>query len=94
VKVLWSPQARQQRRDIWDYIASDNPRAADRIDDLFDAAAARLATHPKFGKPGKISGTREYIAHPSYRMVYEIGTDAVWIMLLIHTAREWPPAQD
>jgi len=72
-------------------IASNNPRAAARIDELFSDAAARLSDHPKLGKPGKISGTRELIPHESYRLVYEIEGEALWILTLIHTARLWPP---
>jgi plasmid stabilization system protein ParE len=43
-----------QRADVWDFIAADNPRAAARMDELFSDAAARLADHPKLGRPGKI----------------------------------------
>jgi toxin ParE1/3/4 len=74
-----------------DYIAEDNPRAALEMDELFSAAAARLADHPKLGRPGKITGTRELIPHESYRLVYEIDGDTVWILALVHTARQWPP---
>ena len=42
------------------------------MDELFSDAAARLAAHPKMGKPGKIAGTRELIPHKSYRLMYEI----------------------
>ena len=91
MKVIWSPEALLERADIWDAIANDNPRAAARIDELFSDAAARLGDHPKLGKPGKISGTRELIPHESYRLVYEIEGEALWILALIHTARLWPP---
>ena len=91
MKVIWSPEALLDRADIWDAIASDNPRAAARIDELFSDAAARLGDHPKLGKPGKISGTREWIPHESYRLVYEIEDEALWILALVHTARLWPP---
>ena len=91
MKVIWSPEALRDRADIWDVIAHDNPRAAARIDELFSDAATRLGDHPKLGKPGKISGTRELIPHESYRLVYEIEGEALWILALIHTARLWPP---
>ena len=31
-----------------------------------------------------------------YRLVYEVdeAADTVWVMTLIHTARQWPPARD
>jgi len=33
----------------------------------------------------------ELIPHESYRLVYEIDGDVVWILTLVHTARRWPP---
>ena len=67
--VVWTQEAEQDRADIWGYIAADNPAGAIRMDALFSEAAARLATHPKLGKTGKIPGTRELIPHESYRLV-------------------------
>jgi len=93
LKVIWTPEAEQDRVSIWDYIAADNPRAAARMDALFSAAAARLANRPKLGRPGKIPGTRELIPHRNYRLVYEIGGETVWVLALVHTSRQWPPAQ-
>ena len=93
MKVRWTPEAEQDRTDIFDYIAADNPRAAVRMDDLFGEAAARLASFPKTGRPGKIAGTRELIPHENYRLVYQIDDETVWIMTLIHVARQWPPAR-
>lgn len=93
MKVIWTPQAQQDRADIWDYIAADNPRAALRMDLLFSDAAARLAAYPKTGKAGRIAGTRELIPHGSYRLVYEIDGTTVWVLALVHTARQWPPAR-
>jgi addiction module RelE/StbE family toxin len=93
VRVIWTPEAEQDRADVWDYIAADNPHAAARIDELFSDVAARLAEHPSLGKPGKISGTRELIPHESYCMVYEIEQETVWVLALVHTARLWPPVQ-
>jgi toxin ParE1/3/4 len=64
------------------------------MEGLFRNLAATLATHPKMGKPGKISGTRELIAHESYRLVYEIDGEKVWVLALVHTSRQWPPLRD
>lgn len=89
--VIWTPEAERDRSDIWDYIAADNPIAAVRMDELFSDAAAGLAVHPKMGRMGRIPGTRELIPHESYRLVYEIARNTVWILALTHTARQWPP---
>lgn len=94
MKVIWTPEAQQDRADVWDYIAADNPRAAARMDALFSDTGARLAEHPKLGRPGQIPGTRELIPHESYRLVYEIERETVWVLALVHTARQWPPVRD
>jgi len=94
VRVVWTPEAQQDRTDVWDYIAADNPRAAARMDELFSDAGALLAQHPHRGKPGRILGTRELIPHESYRLVYQIDGETVWILTLVHTARLWPPVRD
>lgn len=93
MKVIWTPEAEQDRDEVWTYIATDNPRAAARMDELFSNAAARLADHPKLGRTGKISGTRELVVHESYRLVYEIDGEIVWILTLVHTAQQWPPVR-
>ncbi len=61
------------------------------MDARFSNAAGRLANHPKLGRPGKIPGTRELIPHENYRLVYEIEGETVWVLALVHTARQWPP---
>ena len=91
MNTVWTREAVQDRADIWTYIAADNPRAAARIDELFSDAVARLTEHPMLGRPGKIAGTRELIPHRSYRIVYEIAQDTLWVLAVVHTARQWPP---
>lgn len=90
MKVFWASAAEQDRADIIDYISRDNPLAAIRMDELFAEAAGRLTKHPQLGKAGRIPGTRELIPHESYRLVYEVQGDTVWILALVHTARRWP----
>lgn len=91
MKVRWTPEAEQDRRDVWEYIAADNPLAAARMDQLFSDTAAALAVFPHRGRIGGVSGTRELIAHESFRLVYQVEQDTVWVLALVHTARQWPP---
>ena len=93
MKVVWTSQALQDRADIWDHIVADSPRAAVGIDALFGEAAARLARFPLLGRPGKIAGTRELLPHESYRLIYEIVDETLWVLALVHTARQWPPVR-
>jgi len=68
-----------------------NPTAAARIDQAFSDAVAGLAQLPMLGHPGEIAGTRELTPHRSCRLVYEVVEDPAWILVLIHTARQWRP---
>ncbi len=45
------------------------------------------STHERVGQ---IPGTRELTPDESYRLVYEVRADNVWILTLVHTARLWP----
>lgn len=94
MRVIWTPEAEQDRDDVCDYIAADNPQAAAHMDQLFSDAAAKLADHPKLGRAGKIAGTRELFPHENYRLVYEIDGETVWLLALVHTARQWPPPRE
>ncbi len=88
--VRWTPEAEQDRSDIMDYISADDPLAAIRMDDLFSETAELLADQPFIGKQGIVAGTREWIPHPSYRLVYEVDKDTIFILALVHTSRLWP----
>lgn len=94
MRVVWTPEAVQDRVDVWDFIAGENPRAASRMDELFSDAAARLADHPRMGKLGMVPGTRELIAHESYRLLYEIDGETAWVLALVHASRQWPPVSE
>lgn len=61
MKVIWTPEAEQDRLDIWDYIAADDPVAAVHMDELFSTAASTLVDFPDEGKLGKIAGTQELV---------------------------------
>lgn len=94
MKILWTPQALQDRTDIWEHIYANNPRAAARMDQRFCDAVAKLIKHPMLGHPGKILRTRELIPHQNYRLVYEIDDKTIWLLALVHTARQWPPIHE
>ncbi|MBN2970589.1 type II toxin-antitoxin system RelE/ParE family toxin [Roseomonas aeriglobus] len=84
MKIVWTPQA----------VADRDPVAAVRMDQRFSDAVAGLAEFPLRGHPGEVAGTRELTPHRSYRLVYEVVDDTVWILVLIHSARLWPPLSD
>ena len=91
MRIIWTPAAAQDRADIWDYLHAVNPTAAIDMDTRFTQSISRLSRYPESGPAGIIAGTRELIPHQSYRVVYQLQTDAIWILALVHTSRQWPP---
>jgi toxin ParE1/3/4 len=94
VKVEWSTDAANDLRNIAEYIAQHNPRAAAALDTALSDAAADLVHFPLRGRAGRIVGTRELLAHPHYRLVYSIVGETIWIEAIVHTSRQWPAAED
>ncbi len=90
MKLVWTRLASLDRKEIREYIAQDNPAAALALDELISAKAERLADHPDLGRPGRVAGTRELVAHRNYLLVYDVAGDAVRVLRVLHAARQWP----
>ncbi|PHV08916.1 type II toxin-antitoxin system mRNA interferase toxin, RelE/StbE family [Janthinobacterium sp. BJB412] len=90
MELFWTPEAIQDRDNIYEYIEADNPAAALALDELFAEKAGRLVDHPGLGKPGRAAGTRELVAHQNYILVYDTVDNLVRVL---HTARQWPPSR-
>ena len=93
-ELFWTPEATQDRDEIYDYIDADNPAAALALDTLFSRRVRRLTVHPDLGRPGRVAGTRELVAHENYIVVYDVVGDLVRILRVLHAARQWPPAKE
>ncbi|WP_043700975.1 type II toxin-antitoxin system RelE/ParE family toxin [Tepidimonas taiwanensis] len=84
--LFWTPEAIQDRVDIYDQIEAA-PSAALALDERFAQAAGRLVDHPGLGCLGRVTGTRELVVHPNYLLVYDVTDDRVRVL---HAARQWP----
>jgi addiction module RelE/StbE family toxin len=93
-KVIWSPSARDDLKEIVVYISEENPEAAERIGLSFIEASKSLARFEKKGRKvpefGQ-EGLREIIMAP-YRMIYQINSNSksLEIIRLWHGARGNP----
>ncbi len=92
--VLWSRDALDDLKKRLIYIAADDPIAASRVVDRLRKAAAQLEDFAT-GRPGRVAGTYEKsVTGLPYIIAYEIVTrdagEAVAIVRVIHTARDWP----
>ncbi|MDZ7905992.1 MAG: type II toxin-antitoxin system RelE/ParE family toxin [Cypionkella sp.] len=86
--VIAAPAARDLAAII-DYIAADNPDAAQRVFSSIVKSAETLPQFPNLGRTGRHTGTRELsVAGLPYVIVYQVGADVVTIVAIFHTARD------
>jgi addiction module RelE/StbE family toxin len=91
MKLRWTRLALQDLRHLHEYIAEDNPSAANRMVTRIQDATQRLKNHPRMGRPGRVQGTHELvIAGSPYIVVYILGDSEIQIVAVIHSAMRWP----
>lgn len=97
-RVAWSEEARAEFRDIMKFIADDNPHAAERVARRIRAAIAKLR-YLNNGRIGRVEGTFEkLVPKTSHILVYSVqrserGQEELFIVHIIHAARDWPPGE-
>ena len=90
MRVLWLAAARDDRRQIFGYLAERNPAAAARLVEALILAADGLASFPWRGRRGLAPDTRELVAASPYLLVYEVDEAAGVVSIL----RVWHGSQD
>ena len=87
MQIVWAPEAQRQIREIWHYIALDDPAAAGRMIKRLTAAVEKLSHFPYLGRPGR-EGSRELaVAGTHFVVVYRIQGEEVWIGTVLHGAQ-------
>lgn len=94
MRLIWTARAKGELGEIVSDIWLDNPAAAKRVRNRIETTAAYLKSQPFMGRLGAIAGTREAIPHPSYRIVYQVTDETVFILSVVHTSRHWPPVPE
>jgi toxin ParE1/3/4 len=91
VKVRWPRPALANLDAIGDWIAADNPMAAEAMLRRIHGAAEGLREQPEMGRPGRVENTRELVvAGTSYIVAYRVGPDSVDVLAVFHARRRWP----
>ena len=88
--IVWRKRATKNLASILEFIASENPTAAIKIKGIIQDSILPVAEHPYLYKSGRISGTRELVAHPNYIIVYRITANAVEVVSVLHARQEYP----
>lgn len=87
----WSPKSQRNIEFIRDYIAADNPTAAQSVVDEIRRAADNLRSFPMIGHEGKRAGTRELVLTKfPYTIIYRLTPKKIGIVVVLHQARQYP----
>lgn len=92
--VVWSIPAKQDLKEIYDYIARDSKYYAEKVSQGIVEKSELLHKFPKIGRVVPEIGEaniREVIVY-SYRLIYEVSSDKIEILTLIHCKQDFSPA--
>jgi len=91
VRLIWAQYALEDRREIYDHIEADDPRAAAMLDTRIAQSVTRLIDFPESGRPGRVEGTRELVVgRTSCIVAFRIMGETVRILRVLHGAQLWP----
>jgi toxin ParE1/3/4 len=92
LRTNFTPQARQDLRDIRDWIAQDDERAAERVISRIRQTVMMFEAFPLLGHAGAVAGTREFkVTGLPYLVVYQLANEAeIDILAIIHAKRDYP----
>ncbi|MCI5064506.1 type II toxin-antitoxin system RelE/ParE family toxin [bacterium] len=91
MKIIWSPQAREDLLSIFSHVAEDNLQAARKLRTVILSKIELLASVPHIGRPGRVPGTRELIIDDApYIIPYRCREGSLEIVRVYHSSRKWP----
>jgi toxin ParE1/3/4 len=91
LRVRWLTLALDDLDHALDFIDTANPAAAKRVAGKIWKAAQLLAKQPAMGRPGRVTGTREWVIQGTpYIMAYRVRDGALEVLRVLHTAMVWP----
>jgi len=87
--VEWSDEAQLDLVEIQGYIEQFDASAALALRETIEAGVVQLPLMPFLHRHGRVPGTREYVAHPNYIVVYRVGA-TIEILRVLHARQEYP----
>jgi toxin ParE1/3/4 len=93
MKVRWTRTAIGHLASIYEYIAHDSTRYAQRMVDRITSRSRQIAQFPTSGPmvaEYQDPGVREVLEGP-YRVIYEITETEIHVLAVIHGAHPLPP---
>ncbi|PQV62519.1 toxin ParE1/3/4 [Abditibacterium utsteinense] len=88
-KLIVSPPARADLREIWDYIAGDSLNAADTLSETFYEKFELLRATPEAGRQrSDLKSSLRSFPVGRYVIFYRVSDGAIEIVRVLHGARD------
>lgn len=90
--LIWSPESISDLISLRAHIARDDPADAKRVAlHILYCVEHLLSENSRFGRPGRVPGTRELaIPKTPYIVPYRVRGATIEIARVYHSARRWP----
>jgi addiction module RelE/StbE family toxin len=95
MKISWSPLAVERLEDIYEYIATDNNSAAQKLVNAIFKKVETLSKNPKKGRKVPEANREEIreVFEGEYRIIYRVESKKVFI-LTIRNFKQLLPGKD
>ncbi|MBN1086968.1 type II toxin-antitoxin system RelE/ParE family toxin [Erwinia aphidicola] len=88
--IKWTDEAKRDLYALIAFIAEENPYTAESLLQQLQESILPVAEHPYMFRAGRVPGTREIVAHPNYILIYKVLNDAILVLGVLHSRREYP----
>ncbi len=91
MKLRYTEQARKDMDSLYQYVAREDPNAAQGVVERMAAMIEHLPQHPALGLRGRLPEVLELvIPNLPFVVVYELSKKTIDILAIIHKSRRWP----
>jgi plasmid stabilization system protein ParE len=91
-KIVWDKIAASNLKDIYKYVKTESPAAALKIKSEIFSVIKKIPSHPEMFAVDKLKinndGSYRAFFIYSYRIVYKITDERIFILRIRHTSRE------
>ena len=91
MNVIWSAASVKQLQEVIDFIQGESFQGSITTRLRILETVRRVGEMPHSGRIGRVEGTRELVIPSSpYIVVYQLTAQAVEVLGIWHSARQWP----
>ncbi len=91
LSIIWAAAAAADLEEITQFIWQRNPIAAQRIWQLIQDSVLPLSDHPYlYRQSERMPGCREVVVHPNFVVVYQVRTESIRVLRVLHSRQQYP----